>query len=386
MITTIKEYKLFEAKIKEKNVDVFCIDIDEKVIDEDYLENLNKFLKDIPRVYNINTNKPNNITFENEVQKLEKSNNRALDIDDVEYYFPKSMQQYVFDALTNIPDDNTVFDTIYSDKFIYTGKGNWLYIEKDFVSLFNNIKRLDRTVCLVGKKSSLKYFYTMLRSFDITVTFEREFIYDKPMVQITESIFNKNLTFKNLHLDSHHGQHDYTLKAYLDGNLAGYIDYVIYDEIVTISLIESFIKGKNIGPSMMKWLADEYGYENIERTNLTDSGAYLRKKMDDYYSFDYKKHKEDQIKHLDVSIIDQIKHRHPLLAEYMLDVYNNGLTKTWDKWLDRIQTGELNIPGNLDINDIFDITTWIKGSKTNDNSITSETPEPILTDLKELLK
>ena len=177
MITTIEEYKIFEAKkIKENNVDVFCIDIDENSIDEDYLKDLNKFLSDIPRVYNISTNKPNNIVFENEVQKLQKSNNRSLNIDDIEYYFPKSMHSYVSDTLTNIPDDNTVFDTIYSDKFIYTTKNKWIYIEKEFVTLFKDIKRLERTVCLIGKKSSLKYFYTMLKSFDIPVIFENEFI------------------------------------------------------------------------------------------------------------------------------------------------------------------------------------------------------------------
>lgn len=179
MITTIKKYKLFvEAKkIKENNVDIFCIDIDEKSIDEDYLKDLNKFLTNIPRVYNIATNKPNNITFKNQVNKLEKSNNRKLDIDDVQYYFPKSMQEYVYTSLKNIPNDNTIFDTIYSDKFIYLGKEKWLYIEKEFVSLFNNLKKLNRTICLVGKKSSLKYFYTMLKSFDIEVIFNEDFIY-----------------------------------------------------------------------------------------------------------------------------------------------------------------------------------------------------------------
>lgn len=188
MITNIHQYKLLLLeKKRQNNVDVFCIDINEKDINEDYLKDLNKYLSHIPRVYNISTNTPNNITFDNEVQKLQKSNNRNLDIRDVEYYFPKSMHRYVTNTLNNIPDDNTVFDTIYSDKFIYMSKGQWLYIEKEFVTLLNDIKRLERTICLVGKKQSIQYFYTILRSFDITVTFEREFIYDKPLEQITES-------------------------------------------------------------------------------------------------------------------------------------------------------------------------------------------------------
>jgi len=186
MITTINEYKKILEKKKSDNVDVFAIDINEADINQEYFKNLNKYLEKQSRVFNITTNKPNNLTFKNEVKKMKKADNKALDIDDVEYYFPQAVQQYVYKTLEKIPNDNTVFDTIYGDKFIYLGKQEWLYIEKEFVDLLNRIKKLKRTVCLLGKKQSLKYFYTIVKSFDIDVIFEGEFIYSEPMEKQSE--------------------------------------------------------------------------------------------------------------------------------------------------------------------------------------------------------
>lgn len=181
MITSINEYKLYLEKKNSNNIDVFCIDINENDINEDYFKKLNKFLEKKSRTYNIYTNKPNNLTFKKEVKKLKKEDNKKLDIDKVSYFFPINKQKLIYNVLKNIPDDNTIFDTIYTDRFIYLGKQKWLYIEKEFVDLFNKLKKQNRQVCLVGKKSSLNLFYIMLKSFNIKVLFESSLIYDKPM-------------------------------------------------------------------------------------------------------------------------------------------------------------------------------------------------------------
>lgn len=180
MITSIKEYKRI-LESKDDNTDVFIIDVNEADINEDFLKDLNKFLEKQTRVFNITTNKPNQLTFKNEVKKFNKADNKVLDIDNVQYYFPQSLQAHVYKVLKNIPNDNTVFDTIYGDKFIYLGKQEWLYIEKELVDILKNIKKLKRKICLIGKKQSLKYFYTIIKSFDIEVTFESDFIYSEPM-------------------------------------------------------------------------------------------------------------------------------------------------------------------------------------------------------------
>lgn len=203
---------------------------------------------------------------------------------------------------------------------------------------------------------------------------------------LNESVsFNDNIKFENLHINSHHDQHDYRLNAKLNDELVGYVEYAVFKDEVFISMIESLVSGKSVGPTMMKWLADKYGYENIERTQLTPDGMKLRKKMDDYYDFDYNKHKESQNKHIDVSIIEKIRNKHPLIASFMSDMVLYGNDKTWTKWIDKIRSGVFNIPNNLDINDIADITEWIKNSDTNNNDSDTEVPEPILKDLEKLL-
>jgi len=199
--------------------------------------------------------------------------------------------------------------------------------------------------------------------------------------------FNDNIKFENLHLDTHHDQHDYKLNAIIDNKIVGYIEYSIFRGQVFISMIKSLISGKNVGPTMMKWLADKYGYEKIERTQLTPDGMRLRKKMDDYYNFDYEEYKKSKNKHLSHNIIKKIRNKYPLVADFISDMVLLGYKDTWSKWLSKIDSGafkefERDV---LDLNEVSDITEWIKDSATNDNETQEDVPEPIINDLKKLL-
>jgi hypothetical protein len=195
--------------------------------------------------------------------------------------------------------------------------------------------------------------------------------------QLLESVqFNDNIRFENLHLDFHNDQHVYKLKAYINNELVGFVDYHEYNGEIFIDMIESLINNKYVGPSMMKFLADKYGYENIERTHFTDAGLKLRQKMDKYYNFDYNKHKESLNKHIDKSEIDKIKN--PLVKQFLNDILLFGYNEAWERNLDEIK----NI--NIDFNDVADIAEWIKHSPTNNNNPQDDVPDYILNELEKL--
>jgi inactivated superfamily I helicase len=71
--------------------------------------------------------------------------------------------------------------------------------------------------------------------------------------------------------------------------------------------------------------------------------------------------------HFDESIIDDIKNKEA--AEFLKDTLKYG-KGVWDKWRERMRESE----GEIDFNDLYDLSTWIKDSPTNNNDITDEPP------------
>lgn len=192
----------------------------------------------------------------------------------------------------------------------------------------------------------------------------------------------KRYNFTDEHLDQHHGQDNYKAVIYdkaTDKPLAK-VFYTIYDGEVNITFIESIEKGKGYGKILMIFLAKKYGYENLERTSLTQSGANMRAELDDLFNFDYEDYKKSQTNHLDINDIKNIKDE--TVRDFMMDMVKYGYDNTWTKWIDYlISSGKRD---EFDFNAISDLTVWFKDSKTNDNSPDDEVPEWVIEDMEDL--
>lgn len=192
----------------------------------------------------------------------------------------------------------------------------------------------------------------------------------------------KKYDFTDEHIDHHHGQDNYKAVIYEKGgeNPLAKVFYAIYDGEVNITFIESVVKGKGYGKLLMIFLAKKYGYENLERTSLTQSGANMRAELDDLFNFNYEEYKKSQTDHLDISDINEIKDE--VVRAFMLDMVKYGYEPTWQKWIDHIyKTGKNE---EFDFNDISEMTTWFKDSKTNDNSPEDEVPEWVIDGMVDL--
>lgn len=166
----------------------------------------------------------------------------------------------------------------------------------------------------------------------------------------------------------------------LDNELLAKANYVIYENKVYISFIESIVKKQGYGVILMKYLSKIYGYENIIRSGLTNDGVKMRKKLDDFYNFDFEEHQKSLNKHLDKSVLDRIKDER--VKNFLLHMVNCGYTQTWDLWRD---TEDFNAIRNIyDLNDISYISEWIKDSKTNENDPQDYPPGYVLEELKKL--
>lgn len=191
-------------------------------------------------------------------------------------------------------------------------------------------------------------------------------------------ILESNIKFDNIHLDYHNNQNDYIINAKVNGEIVAYAEYSVYKGKVYISMIESFVKGKEYGKAVMLELAKLYGYENIERNSLTPDGIKLRKKVDKELNFDYDKYIEDQNKHINTDEISKIKNE--FIKKIISYCIINGYTETYAKYKNEIQ--EFIESNNykkigLDINDIFDICEWVKYSIENNNNTTHDVPKDI---------
>jgi hypothetical protein len=196
---------------------------------------------------------------------------------------------------------------------------------------------------------------------------------------LKENIELSNYVFDDMHMDNHHGQHDYkVVMKDKEGNKLAYADYTDYKGEITINFIESIVKGKGYGSMIMDYLANKYGYEKLERTNLTPDGVKMRIKLDKKYNFNYDDYKNSLSKHLNKSVIDNILKKQPIIGKFLQDIIKYGNSKTFEHWIDYLQ--KTNLINKYDFNDIAEIGEWISGSVTNDNPINDSPPE-FITDL-----
>jgi hypothetical protein len=196
---------------------------------------------------------------------------------------------------------------------------------------------------------------------------------------LKENIELSNYIFDDMHIYNHHGQDDYKIiMKDKKGNKLAYADYTDYKGEITINFIESIVKGIGYGSMIMDYLANKYGYEKLERTNLTPDGVKMRLKLDKKYNFNYDDYKNSLSKHLNKSIIDNITKKQPIVGKFLNDIVKYGNSKTFEYWIDYLRKTDLI--NKFDFNDIAEIGEWISGSVTNNNPIDDSPPE-FITDL-----
>ncbi len=94
--------------------------------------------------------------------------------------------------------------------------------------------------------------------------------------------------YKIEHLDSYDGQHNYELGLYINGNVMGVVQYVLYDGELTVSHIEvrEGFRRKSYGSAMMKYLKQKYQgeYKYVPSMKTTDGAEFKHKEVKDLYS------------------------------------------------------------------------------------------------------
>lgn len=81
--------------------------------------------------------------------------------------------------------------------------------------------------------------------------------------------------------------------------------------------------------------------------------------------------------HFNIKDIKKIKN--PYILEFLRDIFNYG-KGVWEIWREKLK----NIDEDIDFNDIYELSTWIKGSPTNNNDVTDAPPDEMKVFLKNL--
>ena len=180
------------------------------------------------------------------------------------------------------------------------------------------------------------------------------------------------------------GQHDMVMYMYLKGTtqLLAQVDFSIYNGEVSIKFIKSIVKGKGYGEELMKEFAKKYKYEDIDFGGLSEEGAKLKRKLDKFYNYDHNKHMDSKNKHLSKDILNHIKNSS--IKEFLENLTNLGYKDAWELMVKSPDCATLR--DKYDLNDIAEISSWIKGSLTNDNMPEYAAPRHILKLLSILIK
>lgn len=402
MITTINEFKQYIIESKKYTQDLIIVDVQkefDKYFNNNYLNELNKYTNNFTRVFQIidtiDTDK-NSYIFNNQTKVYHKEYGGELSEDMVEDYFLPNEVEDIKERLLNV-NTGDLFKTMYNEYFVYIGGQymgghEWFYCSNELAEFFNKLYTDKRQIILVGgaENECLYSIYIIMKAFNIDVEINKEFTYnvngckfedtdEELNIMINENNSN-NIKFIEETLNYQHRQYDIHMDMLIDNNIVAYADYSLFEGKIHIKMIEALVRNKGYGVALMKELANRYGYENLERNQLTPDGVNMRKKLDNYFNFDYNKYKESQNKHFNISIIEEIRKKHKFVADFMSDMCMFGYKTTWNKWLNDIDKYK-----QYDFNDISDICEWIKNSATNNNDPNTNVPEYIKTQLNKLL-
>jgi len=90
-------------------------------------------------------------------------------------------------------------------------------------------------------------------------------------------ISQSQIEFINEHLNWHHGQSDFRLSAIINGDRVGYIDYVLFNDEVNVSMIEvdKDKRRQGIGSKLLKELQRQYPDKSFNMGSFTEDERSL---------------------------------------------------------------------------------------------------------------
>lgn len=88
--------------------------------------------------------------------------------------------------------------------------------------------------------------------------------------------------FRNEHIDSYSGQSNFRLTAEIDGEIVGWIDYVIFGDEISVSNIEviPLKRRQGIGTRLIRYLQKMYPNQEIDMGMFTNDGIALYNSLD----------------------------------------------------------------------------------------------------------
>jgi hypothetical protein len=90
---------------------------------------------------------------------------------------------------------------------------------------------------------------------------------------------SKNIRFSTEFTGTHHGQSDFTTLAYVDGQIAGYLNFSEFDNTLYVNMIEvrPEMRHNSIAFALMRNLQQQYPDTPIQWGLMTDDGSSLKK-------------------------------------------------------------------------------------------------------------
>jgi hypothetical protein len=173
------------------------------------------------------------------------------------------------------------------------------------------------------------------------------------------------------------GFEEYAVEMYKKGTkqLLCWAIYSVEEEKVTVGTISSKIKGEGYGQILMIYLAKKYGYQNLIRKNLTESGKKMRQRLDHLFDFDYEKSKATNSKHISKDVVDRIAENNPDIGMFLMMLVDFGFD---EESVGRVESDYNQRNFDIQFSDIFELSKWIVDSKTNQNNINTYPPESVI--------
>lgn len=199
MITTIEEFKIFEASRNKKfdGTDLIIVDVQEefkKYFNDTYIEKLKEYCEDFNRVFQIfdtHKSKTTDYTFPNQVLTIPKLYGGKLDEEDIPYLFTEPMQSTIKLKFEQGFNERDILETINGDYYIYIGgKHKWFICKPGMANLFKKFAKQERKIILAGGAANecLHDIYVTLKAFNVDVEYNFEFIYSSKGCNIQEEI------------------------------------------------------------------------------------------------------------------------------------------------------------------------------------------------------
>lgn len=223
MITTLKDWKLFEKK-QDKKKDLIIVDVQQefsKYFTKSYIEDLQKYCLEFGRVFQIwddvSSDEPS-YDWPNLTINLKKSYGGELDKSDIEHYVTSDKVEQIEKEFDNKKpgwyierEDGSIILYISDNDTFTTGIKNhpWFFVDNTLVNVVKRLANTDREVILVGgaKNECLYDVEILLKAFNVKYEINEHFVYSNKGCNIPQRIekekkVKESLDFERFLLES----------------------------------------------------------------------------------------------------------------------------------------------------------------------------------------